>query len=550
MLDTIYIPCVTLIGDRTDTLINKIRSYIQESRWHYPSLLIFDDLDQLLPPEQNDAGVDTAQMMPDWNVRVLRSVIHELLEETHAIVTGRSVSNVIDREGIIISLDLPDKMERIDILSHALKDSGVSVPKTLLQQLSIRTDAFSPTDICNFVQRALHLHFLKSEEQPGLKAFEQALDGFKTQVTQGVKLYEPPKQDIRWEDVGGLVDVKRVLRETLEFPIMYSSLFQKAPINLRSGLLLYGYPGCGKTHIINCMANVISDKVKFLMVKGPELLNKYIGASEQAVRDVFQRAKSIAPCVIFFDEFDALAQQRGTSDQGTGVTDRVVNQLLCELDGVEGRGDPGRMVYVVAATSRPDMIDVALLRPGRLDKSLLCSMPDQDERKQIILAHFKGIELDDAENDSVFDLIAKETSYFTGADLQALIYTATLLSAHNKIDHSKKETANEPTNQENLHIVQEGKGLDAAKLQVIHQQTINIIQNESQVFEKQIQQQTDNASVKIHSKYLLQALTESRPSLGVSERKRLEKIYQYFANEELTKQELMNNVPNKKVTLA
>jgi peroxin-1 len=403
------------------------------------------------------------------------------------------------------------------------------------------TDSFSPTDLHNLVQRTLHLHFLQSDEQLGTQSFEKALHGFKTQLAQGVKLYEPPRKDMGWKDVGGLEEVKRILVETLEFPIMYGSLFQKAPINLRSGLLLYGYPGCGKTHIVNCLANVISEKVKFLMVKGPELLNKYIGASEQAVRDVFQKAKSIAPCVVFFDEFDALAQQRGTSDQGTGVTDRVVNQLLCELDGVEGRGDANRMVYVIAATSRPDMIDVALLRPGRLDKSLFCSMPDREERKQILMANMTQIQLDD---DQLIEELANKTEYFTGADLQALVYSATLLSAHEQMSALEKQFTTK-TSEAKHNILFEGKRLDKELSVQIQQQAESVLQNRRNVAQKSETQEKNSDVVHLPGRFLLQALSESRPSLRRTEREKLHKIYKFFSNEE-TKE-----VPReKKVTLA
>ncbi|EFN55025.1 hypothetical protein CHLNCDRAFT_24198, partial [Chlorella variabilis] len=152
----------------------------------------------------------------------------------------------------------------------------------------------------------------------------------------------------------------------------------QAPLRLRTGVLLYGPPGCGKTHIV--AAAVAAAGVRCITVSGPELLNKYIGASEAAVRDVFQRAAAAAPCLLLFDEFDAIAPQRGHDN--TGVTDRVVNQLLTELDGVEGL----RGVCVVGATSRPDLLDAALLRPGRLDRLVFCGFPSPLERGAVLRA--------------------------------------------------------------------------------------------------------------------------------------------------------------------
>ncbi|ETO09547.1 hypothetical protein RFI_27830, partial [Reticulomyxa filosa] len=163
-----------------------------------------------------------------------------------------------------------------------------------------------------------------------------------------------------WHKIGGLQMVKNELLDILELPSKYSHLFDRLPLKLRSGILLHGPPGCGKTMIANSVAYKCG--MNLISVKGPELLNKYIGASEAAVRDVFMRAANNAPCIIFFDEFDSLAPKRGS--ESTQVTDRVVNQLLTFLDGVESRTN----VYVIAATSRPDLIDVALLRPGNFKK--------------------------------------------------------------------------------------------------------------------------------------------------------------------------------------
>src|ERR1700732_5498386 len=174
----------------------------------------------------------------------------------------------------------------------------------------------------------------------------------------------------------GLNETRRVLLETLEWPIKYAPIFQHSKLRLRSGLLLYGYPGCGKTLLASAVASQFG--MNFISVKGPELLNKYIGASEQSVRELFERAQSARPCVLFFDEFESIAPKRG--HDSTGVTDRVVNQMLTQLDGAEGLEG----VYVLAATSRPDLADPALLRPGRLDKSLLCDMPNRGDREGVL----------------------------------------------------------------------------------------------------------------------------------------------------------------------
>eukprot|EP00439_Symbiodinium_sp_Y106_P033129 s5045_g3.t5 len=183
--------------------------------------------------------------------------------------------------------------------------------------------------------------------------------------------------DIVLKDIGGLTDVKQELMDMLTMPTRYAVLLDRAPVRTRKGLMLVGPPGCGKTMLIQAAASETKGLLRFLSVKGPELLSKYIGESEAGVRKVFEQAAAAAPAVIFFDEIEALAPKRGADS--TGVTDRVVNQMLCYLDGVEDRG----RVFVVAATGRPDMVDPALMRPGRFDKICYCGLPSDSERLAI-----------------------------------------------------------------------------------------------------------------------------------------------------------------------
>lgn len=254
--------------------------------------------------------------------------------------------------------------------------------------------------------------------------FENALEGFTPAALRGVTLHTAG--ELGWTDVGGLTAVKDALMETLLWPTKYSWLFSKCPLRLRSGLLLYGPPGTGKTLLAGVVAKECG--LNFISIKGPELLSKYIGASEQAVRDMFTRAQSAKPCILFFDEFDSLAPRRG--HDSTGVTDRVVNQLLTQLDGVEGLDG----VYVLAATSRPDLIDPALLRPGRLDKCLYCGIPTKSERLQILQALAKSLTLAD---DVDLAVIADMCDNFTGADFKALLYNAQLAAIHRSTNSSQ-----------------------------------------------------------------------------------------------------------------
>ena len=237
--------------------------------------------------------------------------------------------------------------------------------------------------------------------------------------------------------VGGLDDVKAALDEALSLPSRHPAVFAGAPLRLRTGALLYGPPGCGKTMVIR--AAIESAGVRSVAIKGPELLNKYIGQSEAGVRDAFRRAAAAAPCALFFDEFDAIAPRRG--HDSTGVTDRVVNQFLTELDGVEGL----RGVVVLAATSRPDLVDPALLRPGRLDRLLLCDFPGADARLEILERAARdqlGSSFDQrALNDDALGLhaVANATDGFSGADLRAIVTDARMHAVHRAMDATDGE---------------------------------------------------------------------------------------------------------------
>ena len=257
--------------------------------------------------------------------------------------------------------------------------------------------------------------------------YSSALAGFTPASLRNVTLQS---STTKWDSIGGLLETRQILLETLQYPTTYAPIFAQCPLRLRSGLLLYGYPGCGKTLLASAVAGECG--LNFISVKGPEILNKYIGASEKSVRDLFERAEAARPCVLFFDEFDSIAPKRG--HDSTGVTDRVVNQLLTQMDGAEGLSG----VYVLAATSRPDLIDPALLRPGRLDKSLLCDMPALEERIDILKAVTSKLRLApsilnlESEGENLRE-IAQRTEGHSGADLQAVVYNAQLEAIHDAL---------------------------------------------------------------------------------------------------------------------
>jgi SpoVK/Ycf46/Vps4 family AAA+-type ATPase len=280
-----------------------------------------------------------------------------------------------------------------------------------------------------------------------------ALRGF---VPAALWSLPPPSSNatnqLGWADIGGMDEAVAALKEVLSMSAAAAAglggggddntaaaaqrrarLVARAPLRLRTGLLLYGPPGCGKTHAVKCAAQAVG--ARLLSVKGPELLNKYIGASEAAVRDLFSRAAAAAPCALFFDEFDALAPPRG--HDSTGVTDRVVNQLLTELDGVGG-GAARAGVVVLAATSRPDLVDAALLRPGRLDRLVACDFPDEKERLEILRAGARKVAGGGLADEDLVG-VAAATAAFSGADLAALLSEAQLAAVHEELERREEE---------------------------------------------------------------------------------------------------------------
>ena len=314
------------------------------------------------------------------------------------------------------------------------KTGGFTIGQDLdFLDLASETDGYMPGDLVLLVARARSEALIRSITQSrsntdatpiqlSREDFIRALKGFTPAALRNVPLQT---STITFDSIGGLQETRKVLLETLQYPTIYAPIFEQCPLRLRSGLLLYGYPGCGKTLLASAVAGECG--LNFISVKGPEILNKYIGASEKSVRDLFERAEAARPCVLFFDEFDSIAPKRG--HDSTGVTDRVVNQLLTQMDGAEGLSG----VYVLAATSRPDLVDPALLRPGRLDKSLLCDLPSLEDRIDILETLGKKLKLSQevqGRPEGGLVEIARRTEGYSGADLRAVVYNAHLEAIH------------------------------------------------------------------------------------------------------------------------
>jgi len=255
--------------------------------------------------------------------------------------------------------------------------------------------------------------------------FYEALKGLQPSALREVMIEIP---EVHWDDIGGLADVKREIREAVELPLKHPEVFEKLGIRHPKGILLYGPPGTGKTLLAKAVAT--ESEANFIAVKGPEILSKWVGESEKAVREIFRKARMSAPTVVFFDEIDSIAPRRGLGYGDSGVTERIVNQLLSEMDGLERTKD----VVVIAATNRPDILDPALLRPGRFDKIIFVPPPDEEARYEIFKIHTRKMPLAD---DVDLRELARLTEYYTGADIEAVVIEAGLNAVRENLNFDK-----------------------------------------------------------------------------------------------------------------
>ncbi|KAM9838240.1 peroxisomal ATPase PEX1 [Aulostomus maculatus] len=439
------VDCRKLQGKRAETVRQMLQDVFVQAEWRQPSVVLLDDVDHM-------AGAPTSPEHEHGPEALLQQLIAQSLQDIvdEMVVHGSLVCLIITSQGEhtlhpslaevqgshfiqgFAHIKPPDQAQRAAILRCLILRKS-SLSEETLQTLDLgavarETDGYVPQDLVLLLERAIHANTVQrghSDQGDRLswRDFAQALKGFTPPSLWRVNLSTP--SGVGLERVGGLTEVRQQLMDTILLPAKYPSLFANLPIRHRSGILLYGAPGTGKTLLARAVAK--DSGMNFISIKGPELLSKYIGASEQGVRDVFHRAQAAKPCILFFDEFDSLAPRRG--HDSTGVTDRVVNQLLTQLDGVEGLHG----VYVLAATSRPDLIDPALLRPGRLDKSLYCPPPGLEARVEILKALSVGLPL---AADVELEQLAAVTEQFTGADLKALLYNAQLEAVHNSLGTS------------------------------------------------------------------------------------------------------------------
>ncbi|XP_054167503.1 uncharacterized protein LOC128964876 isoform X2 [Oppia nitens] len=567
------IDCHSLKSKRIDSILKNWNNCLAECLYRQPSVLVFEDMDAIASmPSKPGQEMSSealyseriALLFVDFIDKINRKDI-SFGNQIAVIVTSKSnktlQTNLVQTRGKhvfeeMIELMSPDLKQRFDIITNLLTnrlnvsniDSHISVN---LKDIAIRCKGYQPLDISTLLERALHNCYLKLGTDESTRQlilsednFNSAFDGFSPTSLRGLDL--ELKSSRRLSEVGGLSDVKKCLMETLLWSIRYPTLFSKLPIKAQSSILLFGAPGTGKTLVIEAIANECN--INFIGIKGPELLSKYVGASEQSVRDLFARADNAKPCILFFDEFDALAPRRG--HDSTGVTDRVVNQLLTQMDGFE---ELGSGVYVLAATSRPDLIDPALLRPGRFDKCLCCPLPNQNERLDILNVMSAKLTL---APDIDLDVIAQQTNHYTGADLSALLYSSQLEALHESLNENSKQfvhqikTSAETTDSQYLEFIASympslssglKRDIDSCDRQkLINEIDVylpntkiggNVINNDNSgdlltpqhtSAHNALTTTTINDLIAIQQKHILTALSSSKPSISETEIKKFE----------------------------
>ncbi|KAG6035717.1 peroxisomal assembly protein [Claviceps citrina] len=381
----------------------------------------------------------------------IESTMKEILKDVRVLIaTTNEVDQVPDGVRALFTHELdmgaPDESEREAILRSVVDDRGVTLePSIDLNSIALRTAALVAGDLVDVVERASLARYARLEQLSAKNSesgavvtvrdiqvaggplarsltasdFEVAVEAARKNFSDSIGAPKIP--NVTWDDVGGLGNVKDAVTETIQLPLERPELFAKG-MKKRSGILFYGPPGTGKTLLAKAIATEYS--LNFFSVKGPELLNMYIGESEANVRRVFQRARDARPCVVFFDELDSVAPKRGNQGDSGGVMDRIVSQLLAELDGMSGGDDAGG-VFVVGATNRPDLLDPALLRPGRFDKLLYLGVADTHEKQQTILeALTRKFALDPSV--SLRNVAQRLPFTYTGADFYALCSDAML----------------------------------------------------------------------------------------------------------------------------
>jgi transitional endoplasmic reticulum ATPase len=423
----------------------RLREIFKEAREKAPSIIFVDEIDSIAPKREEVTGeverrvVSQMLSLMDGLEARGKVIVISATNRPNAIDPALRRPGRFDRE---IEIKVPDKKGRQEILQIHSRNMPLAADEQELpvniEKIAAVSHGYVGADLeylckeaaMKCLRRLLPELNLEEEKIPPetLDKLIVNSDDFKKALVEvtpsGMREVFIENPDVSWEEIGGLADVKRELMEAVEWPMKYPGLYDKLGHKMPRGILLHGPSGTGKTLMAKAVAT--ESEANFVSVRGPELLSKWVGESERGIREIFKRARQSAPCVIFFDEIDSIAPIRGAGGE-TAVTERVVSQLLTELDGMENMHG----VVVLAATNRADMIDPALLRPGRFDKIISIPLPDKDSRKMVIEIHSKDIPVDDSID---FEKLAELTDGLSSADVASISNTAVSLVVHEHLD--------------------------------------------------------------------------------------------------------------------
>jgi transitional endoplasmic reticulum ATPase len=422
----------------------RLREIFKKAEENAPAIIFIDEIDSIAPKREEVSGEVERRV-----VAQLLSLMDGMSSRGKVVVIGatnriNAIDPALRRPGRFdreLEIGVPDREGRLEILQ--IHTRGMPLEKDVdLGVIANMSHGFVGADLqavakeagIRALRKVLPEIDLTKENIPSeiLKKIIVTMDDFLSVI----KEIEPSAlrevfvevPDVNWEDIGGLRDIKQELQEAVEWPLKYQELFIHSDATPPKGILLYGPPGTGKTLMAKAAAH--ESEANFISIKGPELLSKWVGESEKGVREVFRKARQAAPCIVFFDEIDAIAPTRGSLGSDSHVTERVISQLLTEMDGLEVLSN----VIIIAATNRPDIIDAALLRPGRFDRLLYVPPPDKEARMQILKIHTSKKPLAVEVN---IDTLANQTEGYTGADIAALASAAVMLALREHIDKYK-----------------------------------------------------------------------------------------------------------------
>lgn len=409
-----------------------LRQAFEEAQQKSPSIIFMDELDSIAPKREQAQGETEKRI-----VSQLLTLMDSLKPSSNVIVIGATnrpnvIESALRRPGRFdreLEIAIPDEDGRHEILKIKTKDMDLDDSVDLFQ-IARDTHGYVGADLSQLtLEAALQCirsnigNFDVESEEPipeeALKSLivddEHFLHGLRVSDPSTLRENKVEVPDVCWADIGGLEETKRELQEMVRYPIEHRGLFEQFGMQASRGVLFYGPPGCGKTLMAKAIANECG--ANFISVKGPELLNAWFGGSEANVRDLFDKARAASPCILFFDEMDSLARARGSGGGSSETSDRVINQLLSEIDGIGS----GKTLFIIGATNRPDILDPGIMRPGRLDQLIYIPLPDRDSRISIFTANLRKSPVAD---DITYEQLADVTDGFSGADITEICQRA------------------------------------------------------------------------------------------------------------------------------